>query len=300
MPPPCGALPAGSHVLGERAVAGVPVLCPRGARREVPYYLHAPDRGAEGAAILLLLHDDGRDALGMLEAFGPQAARLGFIAVAPRFASRRFPCFQRPQQPDLAAEASPAEAMDQVLQELAEFCGADPSRIALFGFGAGAECVHRYALVRPSRVRSQVLAAASSFTFPDPRVAYPLGIKSWPGAERPDIEGFLRVPTLVLVEAQDEQGAPGPVASRRQGGNRIARAWRWCDALRREAERRGIMPRVHCAQMPGCGQAFVDCVRRGRLVSRALEFLIEASRRPLPPGAGHGSSVLFCAGPDRG
>jgi pimeloyl-ACP methyl ester carboxylesterase len=253
----------------------------------------------EGAPVLVVVHGISRNAREQVEAFGERAARLGMVTVGPLFSRRHFPGYQRLGHSRRGLESAPHVALEAILTEVAETTGADTSRVFLFGFSGGAQFAHRFTMRYPERVRSLVAASAGWYTFPDVEEPFPRGLGPTPLAAGTDPQRFLRVPTLVLVGEGDEHRDHALNTSRaldlQQGRTRVERGRRWRDAMLQVARRSRIEARLDFTVMSGCGHDFGDCVARGALVERALDFFLATTRRPLPRQRRE-RSVLFTAG----
>ncbi len=125
------------------------------------------DRDREGAdsidlrsprPLMICVHGYTRQPLEHLDVFAPLAQARGWDLLLPVFGEDRFPAFQRlrargrSRRPDLAlldlvARAAPAQAHRRWL---------------LFGYSAGAQYVHRFALVHPHRVAAMALCGWAS------------------------------------------------------------------------------------------------------------------------------------------
>ena len=265
-----------------------------------PYYLHRPPGNLEGAPVLVSVHGISRNAGQHARAFGSQAARLGFVTIAPRFAHADFPGYQRLGHCRSGRASTPDAALEEILDEVKAATGADTSRVFLFGFSGGAQFAHRFALCTPERVRGLVLGSAGWYTFPDTGQPFPRGIGAAPLTHGLDILRLLRIPALVTVGDRDILRDGAFNASRtldlQQGRNRVERGQRWVDAMREAARRAGVRGRFSFQALHSCGHNFRQCVETGGLVPLALEFFVENSRRPLadaPQGLRLASPLLF-------
>ena len=272
-----------------------------GRRGGAPYYLHRPPGNIEGAPVLVSVHGISRNAGQHARAFGSQAARLGFVTVAPRFAHPDFPGYQRLGHCRDGRQSSPEAALEEILDEVKTATGADTSRVFLFGFSGGAQFAHRFALCRPHRVRALVLGSAGWYTFPDTGQPFPRGLGPAPLSSGLDLLHFLRIPVLVTVGDRDTRRDGAFNASRKldlqQGRNRVERGQHWVAAMREAAQRVGIEGRFSFRVLHTCGHNFRQCVEKGALVPIALEFFLQSSRRPLVDARlERASPLLFSTG----
>ncbi|SLN11623.1 hypothetical protein PSM7751_00159 [Pseudooceanicola marinus] len=95
--------------------------------------------------------------------------------------------------------------MDAILEDALRHLGQAPRALWLFGFSGGAQFAQRYALVRASRLDGLILAAPGGVTLLREDVAWWPGLKGAEAAlgEAPDLAGLARLPTSILIGAED-------------------------------------------------------------------------------------------------
>ncbi|WP_340117111.1 alpha/beta hydrolase [Pelagibius sp. 7325] len=222
---------------------------------------------------LVSVHGISRNVEEHARAFAPLAAAQRRLLIAPHFDAARFDGFQR-----LARDTE--SVVENLWEDIESFTGVPQGPVDMVGFSAGAQFTHRYAMLNPQRIRSQVLVAAGWFTLPSERDSYPYGVKRDSRRGRRAAENltrFLALPTLVLVGARDDLRDAAlrrsPDIDIKQGINRIERASRWSCNFLQAATRAGVAPCLQFAVMPDCGHAFEDCVSRGGLVEQVGHWL---------------------------
>lgn len=255
---------------------------------QVSYYLYFPKRLRQPARFFVTVHGISRNAREHARRFAPYAEREGVILIAPVFKRAVFPGYQR-----LVANAEgvrPDDVIEQVVDEVRELSGLPQSRLYLFGFSGGGQFVHRYLMRHPERVAAAVIGAAGWYTFPDPELGYPRGLKSKrnPTLAR-NVGKFLQIPVTVLVGEQDIQRDPALNGSRRidrqQGENRLERGRRWIDAMTGAARSLGYETDYRFRTLPGVGHDFTEAMDRGDLGERVFarlfgESVVEAFVKP--------------------
>ena len=255
----------------------------RGEKGSAPYYLHLPAGDLRGAPVLVVVHGISRNARQQMRAFGDEAARRGFVTIAPRFSRERFPGYQRLGYCKRGREHTPQAALAAILDRVHAATGADTSSVFLFGFSGGAQFSHRFALCMPGRVRAMVLGSAGWYTFPDTGEPFPRGVGAAPLAHGYDLARLLAIPTLVVVGDRDTRRDGAFNASRaldaQQGRTRIERGERWIAAMQSAAERAGLDDRFSFTTLHTCGHNFRQCAVRGGIVSIALDFYERELRR---------------------
>jgi poly(3-hydroxybutyrate) depolymerase len=241
------------------------------------YLLYVPEEAPVDASIMVSVHGLSGNAAKHASVFSPLCDELGVVMLTPIFTSELHRDFQRLGRKNRGHRTD--LLLHRVLAEAASLSGADPTRIDLVGFSAGAQFAHRYAMVHPDRVAHAVVAAAGWYTFPDHRQRYPYGIR--PVRELEDVsfdpEAFLRVPIEVLVGSLDTTTAKLRSTERtiaQQGRSRLERARNWVAAMRAAAQAHGIEPRVTLTEVDGVGHSFSDFSERGDLVGHVRRSLL--------------------------
>jgi pimeloyl-ACP methyl ester carboxylesterase len=243
--------------------------------RLTDYFEFVPTRVDRRAPLLVSVHGVSMNAREHAELFAEQAERLGVVVVAPFFAPECFPGYQRPA----GRRGRSIRFLERVVADVRARHGLVRSRFSLFGFSGGAQFAHRYALLRPRRVRALIVAAAGWYTWPDRLLPYPLGLGPRPGRGRLRIRlrRFLRIPVRIAVgeldDARDPTLNPASEIDQLQGQNRIERARSWAEALRRAAAARGLVPAVSHSILPRTGHSFEEGVRLGGLADLVFEGL---------------------------
>jgi len=261
-------------------------FCPGRHPDALSYYAFLPDDIHPLATPLVLVHGISRNALEQLGAFVPLAATVGRPLLAPVFDRKAFPRYQRLAHRGVRAD----RAFQAMLAEAGDRFEITTGRVDLFGFSAGAQYVHRFALLAPDSVRRLAVSSAGWYTFPDPERRFPVGTRSIRSKDRGplpmpefDPRGFAGLPMLVLVGERDVQvdenvrSTPGTV--RRQGITRRDRARRFAEAWRSFAAAEEIECDIRHHLLPRCGHSFSKCVRRGALAHEVMDFLEGRSRR---------------------
>lgn len=178
---------------------GLPVrVLPQGGWR----YVLRPAR-RPGAPLLIAAHGSDRDLRGLLHGLdlGGEVSLL-----LPYFP-------ERVDGEDVADDykflrggsADYLALMDAILGDALRHLGQAPRALWLFGFSGGAQFAQRYALVRAGRLDGLILAAPGGVTLLREDVAWWPGLK---GAEAalgaaPDLAGLARLPTAILIGAED-------------------------------------------------------------------------------------------------
>lgn len=236
------------------------------------YFLYIPRKGGVGAPVFISVHGISGNAREHAEQFAPFAEQYGVVLVAPWFPRERFPDYQRltRRQPRNTSQRAD-HALQRMVAEVGTSTNAKTDRLYLFGYSGGGQFVHRYAMVYPRQVARYVVGAAGWYTFPDPTVTYPRGIKA--RADLPDMQcdpcWFLTVPASVLVGERDVRAGTAlntsPRIEQQQGATRLERGKRWVHAMTEAAKRHHINTSFDFHTLPKSGHSFRRSMTRGHM-----------------------------------
>lgn len=233
-------------------------------------WLAVPDHADPAAPPLVAVHGIRRGADEQASLFASRAAASGRYVIAPFFDKDNWPTYQR-----LGGASRSDLALLSLLEQLRQERVAGSGEFDLFGFSAGAQFAHRFAMLHPEMLRRLYVASAGWYTFPD-GAAYPYGLGERAGratemanSMQDKLEAFLRLPIRVCVGARDNvrdaNTRSGWAIDQQQGPDRLTRASRWAEAVRSASAARGIMPRVTLSVLPGVGHDFRKSMTRGGL-----------------------------------
>lgn len=251
---------------------------PSGGREE-GYFLHQPACLRSDGPVLVSVHGISRNARAHATKLAPLAERYGAMVVAPLFDANRFPDYQRIGRRGARAD----HALLRVLDDVSLHTGANVERVLLFGYSGGAQFAHRFAMLHPERVRALGLGAAGWYTFPDPKLRFPLGMRRAPGISEPRIAlaRFLSLKIRVLVgdqdcERDDDLNRSARV-DRQQGATRMERAASWTGSLRRAALALGVSSDIQLQVLPEGRHCFEQNVEHSNLDRRIFDGLLQTS-----------------------
>lgn len=258
-------------------------------------WLSLPDRPAKTAPPLVAIHGIKRAARQQAALLGARAAANGQAVIAPMFDEKNWPRYQQ-----LVKKGRADRALIKLIAALrAEGIIGDglteDGPIELCGFSGGAQFSHRFAMLYPEKISRLTTASAGWYTFPD-AAPFPYGFgpkdgsrrasnkRDWGAHMAKNLERFLRIPINVVVGSKDSvpdlnTRSCGDI-NQQQGRTRLARAANWADALKREAEKRGILAQIDFTVLPGCGHDFRQCVEKGGLDRFIIPNLPRATSIP--------------------
>jgi pimeloyl-ACP methyl ester carboxylesterase len=246
-----------------------------GATR-LSYFAYRPIAARAGQPLLVFIHGYARRAGDHARALLPLCESLGCTLLAPHFTKEDHPRYQR------LGRGHDGQRADRVLNACIEdLVGSDASPIHLAGFSGGAQFAHRYTMAHPRRVARLIAVAAGWYTLPDSTQRYPHGLRTQRTLRGYSLnpEHFLRIPTSVLVGAEDlgsQNLRRSPDLDTRQGHTRVERARNWVAHMRLAAREHRLPSVVDYLEVPGVGHDFTEFVERGHL----LQLMERALRSP--------------------
>jgi pimeloyl-ACP methyl ester carboxylesterase len=252
---------------------------------EFHYHMAAPSCGAQGLPVLVAVHGISHRAKEQIRAFLPYVEQYRFVLIAPLFCRKNFPAYQRLGVSRQTVPCYPDIALNSLLDEVSEYNGASTRQVYLFGYSAGGQFVHRYAMTYPEKVHAVTMGAAGWYTFPDKQAPFPRGLRARRQFRSLELNPsrFLKVPMATFVGEldidHDDTFKRSPRLDLQQGLNRVERAERWAQAMHDATQMYGFDTCYQSYVMPACGHSFADCVEHGNLANKAVEFLFEASQR---------------------
>lgn len=270
------------------------------ADRPVNIYYYFPETADPATAqVLMLIPGSGRDAKPLLDAVQEKLDKVNVIAFSLEFPQETYPVrdYQevgiRDQDGNLNKPADrTVQLPDQIFLFIKENSDIQAARYDMIGHSAGGQFIHRFLLFHDSPyVDRAVVGAPGWFTFPDPSLSYPYGLKETDRTSDEVIARFLGKKMILQVGALDtDRGGvlrKTPEADA-QGINRLDRARTFFAYLRKEAQRLAVPFSWTYGEVPGVGHD------SGQMAAYAMETLYS-------PGAGnsvfsyYGSITLLAA-----
>lgn len=253
--------------------------------RRLAYFLYVPEIRHPEPRLVISIHGANRNVDVQARLLSAYAEQYGAVLVLPHFSEALYGDYQRLGRVGRGRRAD--LALHRIVSEAAARSGVRGDRFHLFGFSAGAQFAHRYAMAYPNRVAFAVLVNAGQYTLPDPERKYPRGIGSsrkLPGL-RFDPDAFLRVPMAVLVGSSESDESPVTLPRRNRDANpgrknRSERARAWVTAMQQAAREREIPPAIGYQELPDRVRSFRSSVLRAGLAERAFAAMFGA-----PPAA---------------
>jgi pimeloyl-ACP methyl ester carboxylesterase len=241
----------------------------------VDYHLFVPAKRAP-ERLLCSVHGVTSSPAEQIQALLLLSAEHRVPVFAPEFPRPDYKGYQR-----LASIEEPlgaANAFHEAVADALRHMDSDLVPVDMVGFSGGAQFIHRYAMLFPSRVRRLVVSAAGWYTYLDPERGFPRGIapSELSGGNAVQVEDFLRIPIRVMIGERDVERDTQLRSTRtvdlHQGEHRLERAIRWVEHLREEARTRDIDADISLELLPRVGHSFREAMARARYGQRMFAF----------------------------
>lgn len=268
---------------------------------ELRVWTYVPSSASADSPILFVMHGVERDAKRYIEDWARTAERFGVILVAPEFDERRFPGADSYNQggvidPRTAKRRDPElwtfSVIEPLFDEVRRRARSRATTYSIYGHSAGAQFVHRFVmLAHPERLDHAVAANAGWYTWFDPDLPFPQGIRLRKQDYAPDRSGFAERLTVLLgtedIES-DDRNLRDDAWTREQGQNRLERG-RAFFAHAREAAGSSVPTfRWRLQYAPGVGH------ENKKMALYAATILFRQDAQDTPP------AILLALGKDEG
>jgi pimeloyl-ACP methyl ester carboxylesterase len=241
------------------------------------FFSHVPDNLDRTAPLFVAVHGTGRDAEYYVGNFSGKAESAGLALMAPLFDEWRYSHYQVIERERGGNRAD--LALQTMVASLKTSLGITSQQILLYGHSGGAQFAHRYMMAHPEEVAALAVSAAGYYTWPDPSLDYPLGLRDpgRDGAPSFEPEKFLRVPAAVFVGSgdiiRDEDFYTGPRVDELQGRTRVERGKMWVDKMQAAARAGGHDTPYKYEVITGARHGLSTLLERG-LTTRVFDWLL--------------------------
>jgi poly(3-hydroxybutyrate) depolymerase len=261
----------------------------RWAGPALPVWYLRPEGTPADAPMVFVMHGVRRDADRYLTEWVATAREHGFVIVVPEFPSKAFPgangynfggVFDKEGQERPRAQWS-YSAIEPIFDAVREIEALTAPKYWLFGHSAGAQFVHRYAMLGlGKRMQGAISANAGSYMFATEEVRWPFGVAGAPGDHFDFTRAFAAPLVLLLGDADNDSAHPSlphqPEADR-QGPHRFARGQNFYAQAREAAKKDKLKLQWSCLIAPGVAH------ENGKMADFAAAII--TSRAPLAPGS---------------
>ena len=220
---------------------------------------------AKPCPLVISMHGLTRNAGAARDNWVNAAERHGLLVAAPHFDRERFPT-RLYQQGGVRDEPDPANWIYAVIERIFDRAlksgRVEGQSYVLFGHSAGAQFVHRMAILMPqARFSTAITANAGYYTLPVERQAaggfsYPFSLDETPSTGATLKAAFAK-PLLIMLGDRDDDPDHHQLNRSRgaqaQGPNRLARGRNFVAVAAAEAKRLGVESRWREIIVPGVG-----------------------------------------------
>lgn len=218
---------------------------------------------AKRCPLVISMHGLTRNAEAARDNWVNAAERYGLLVAAPHFDEERFPT-RLYQQGGVRDEPDPAKWVYAVIERFFDRAlksgRVEGQGYVLFGHSAGAQFVHRMAILMPqARFSTAVTANAGYYTLPVGREAaggfsYPYSLDETP-ATGATLKAAFAKPMLIMLGDRDDDPDHHQLnkskGAQAQGSNRFARGQNFVAVAAAEAKRLGVASRWREIIVPG-------------------------------------------------
>jgi poly(3-hydroxybutyrate) depolymerase len=248
--------PDGSGVLRVVPAANPPLVV----------FFHRPATAGADARVVIAMHGLLRQGAAVRDAWREAAEQQGFVVAVPQFDATSYRGTVNYNTGRVLVDGkvtAPATwsfaVIEEVFDALRAQLGLSARRYVLYGHSAGAQFVHRYALLVPGTRADRFIAAnAGWYTLPLAQ-PYPWGLEATPIDDAALCRAFARPLTLLLGELDNdpehEQLNRSPQAMA-QGATRLARGEHFFQVAQQRAAALGCPLRWQAERVPQVGHEF--------------------------------------------
>lgn len=230
----------------------------------IEVFTHKP-ADYQGGPLLIVVHGSDRNAAEYRDHAKPIAERLGVLVVAPLFDAARFTDerYKRGGGMTKDGRLQPREqwtfnVIERLVAEVRRREGRPDLPYYVIGHSGGAQFTARLAMYLPGGATRFVAANAGSYTFPDPAVKFPYGLRGLPPelADETIIRRYLAVPLTLYLGTGDvlqleSDGFDFSPEAMRQGSHRLARGHHFFSTMKALAAERGWPFNWRLVETPG-------------------------------------------------
>lgn len=230
----------------------------------IEVFTHKPANYRAGP-LLVVVHGSDRNAAEYRDHARPIAESLGVLVVAPLFDAARFSDerYKRGGGMTRDGRLQPREqwtfnVIERLVAEVRRREGRPDLPYYVIGHSGGAQFTARLAMYLPGGAKGFVAANAGSYTFPDPDVKFPYGLRGLPPelADEAIIRRYLATPLTLYLGTGDvlqleSDGFDFSPEAMHQGPNRLARGHNFFATMKALAAQRGWAFNWRLVETPG-------------------------------------------------
>ena len=230
-------------------------------------YTYRPAGWQPGNIIVFVFHGSKRKAQNYRAGWISHADENNLLIICPEFSKSKYPGATYYNTGNVMHRKKGHEklqpkgrwvfpAIDRIIRDVKTKMEADESPAAVFGHSAGAQLLHRYALLGGNTDASLIIPAnAGQYTMPKKSIPFPYGLGGVP-INNTELAAAFAKPVVILLGEADIKPIPNPrmiPEADGQGLNRLARGKKFYKTARNKAEKLGVPFNWKIITVPGVG-----------------------------------------------
>tara|TARA_B100001250_G_scaffold109618_1_gene92592 strand:+ start:962 stop:1876 length:915 start_codon:yes stop_codon:yes gene_type:complete len=236
------------------------------AETPINIYTYLPVEGATDLPLIFVMHGNSRNVINNCGYWGESARKYKFIVICPEFNEADFPGSANYQNGMMFTGGQFADStkwtynlIEEIFSYLKQNNVTTHETFGVYGFSAGGQFVHRYALYTDPKRASIIIAGGSGwYTLPNYTENYPYGLNNSPFIESNLNEKF-QLPLIIMVGENDtdpnDSDLRKTVQALRQGPHRYARAKNFYQLGANKANQLGVSFDWIFTDVPGVGHS---------------------------------------------
>ena len=233
----------------------------------IKIYTYRPAGWQPGKVIVFVFHGSKRKAQNYRSGWISHADENNLLIICPEFTKTKYPGSTYYNTGNVMHRKKGREKLqpkdrwvfpviDRIIRDVKSKMDAYESPAVVFGHSAGAQLLHRYALLGGNTDASLIMPAnAGLYTMPKKNIPFPYGLGGVPIKNAELAEAFAK-PVVVLLGEADVKPIPNPrriPEADSQGLNRLARGKKFYRTARKKAEKSGVPFNWQIITVPGVG-----------------------------------------------
>jgi len=236
------------------------------ADKPINVYTYLPVEGATDLPLIFVMHGNSRNVINNCGYWGESARNYGFIVICPEFNEAQFPGSANYQNGMMFTGGQFADStkwtynlIEEIFSYLKQNDVTTYETYGIYGFSAGGQFVHRYALhTNPKRASFIIAGGSGWYTLPDYSENYPYGLSNSPFNTNTLSKKF-QLPMTILIGENDtdpnDSDLRKTVQAMRQGQHRYDRAKNFYQVAANKANELGVNFDWIFSTVPGVGHS---------------------------------------------
>lgn len=236
---------------------------PQKPDRSIKVWTYQPPNLQPNAPIVVVMTGSERNGKLYRNTWAPYSDRDNFLLLVPEFPKNRYPgrAYNEGNILDRQGNLVPHNEwtfaiVEQLFDYAKEITGNQSQKYYLYGHSAGGQFVHRFVLFMPeARYQRAIAANPGYYTFLNPDIAYPYGLKGTSLQNGVSSTVFKRNFVMMLGEKDTTRNLPKTSQSDAQGLTRLERGTNYFKAAKAIAQTENAKFRWQLVKVPGVGHS---------------------------------------------